>query len=178
MAGRKGDITVMTFSNLRAALAGATIVIAASSAAYAQDDMKAAFDARYAELSGAMLGKDATKVGAILAPEYTATDIRGETHNRADALARLDKMPPEMAKMKPETKVLSVKQNGDSAAVESQMTLHMTRPGDDGKDMVLDIEITADDTWVQRGGAWQLSKSVQKAMQVSKDGEVVFKQAN
>lgn len=168
----------MSFSTMRHWLAGGVMVVAVASSAYAQEDPKVAFEARYAELSGAMLGKDSAKVGAILAPEFESTDIRGDTHTRADSLARMADMPPEMAQMKPVTKVLSVKQSGDVAAVESQMTLQMKRPDENGAEMTLDIAMTANDTWVQRGGVWLLQKSVQKEMSVSKDGEVVFKQAN
>ena len=168
----------MSFSMMRQVLASGAMVVAVAGAAYAQEDPKAAFEARYTELTGAMMSKDKAKVGAMMAPEYEATDIQGNTHTRADSLDRLDKLPPEMAAMKPVTKVISVKQNGDTAAVESQMTMQMKRPGEDGTEMTLDIAVTGNDTWVQRGGAWMLQKSVQKEMTVSKDGEIVFRQAN
>jgi Domain of unknown function (DUF4440) len=168
----------MGFQAMRGFLAGGVMVVAAASAAYAQQDPKAMFETRYAELSAAMLGKDAAKAGAILAPDYESTDIRGETHTRADSLSRLADLPPEVANMKPATKVVSVKVNGDTAAVESQLTMQMKRPDENGAEMTLDIAVTAADTWVQRGGAWLLQKSVQKEMTVSKDGEVVFRQAN
>ncbi len=154
------------------------MVVAVAGAAYAQEDPKLAFEARYAELSSAMLGKDGARVGAILAPDFQSTDIRGDTHTRAESLERMSQIPAEMAELKPVTKVLSVQQSGDTAAVESQMTMHMKRPDESGTEVTLDIAVTANDTWVQRGGAWLLQKTVQKEMSVSKDGEVVFKQAN
>ena len=168
----------MSFSTMRHWLAGGAMVVAVAGAAYAQEDPKVAFEARDSELSAAMLGKDGAKVGAILAPDFQSTDIRGDTHTRADSLARMADMPPEMAQMKPVTKVLSVKQSGDTAAVESQMTMQMKRPDESGTEVTLDIAMSANDTWVQRGSVWLLQKSVQKEMSVSKDGEVMFKQAN
>lgn len=83
-----------------------------------------------------------------------------------------------MANMKPETKVLTVKVSGDTAAVDSQMNLQMKRPDENGEEMTLDIAVISADTWVNRGGVWLLQKSVQKEMTVSKDGEIVFRQAN
>jgi hypothetical protein len=168
----------MSFSTMRGWLAGGVLMVAVAGSAYAQEDPKLALEGRYAELSAAMLGKDAAKAGAIMAPDFEATDIRGETRNRAESLAQLDQMPPGMENMKPETKVLSVKLNGDSAAVDSQVTMQMKRPDETGAEMTLDIAMTSVDTWVQRGGVWLLQKSVQKEMSVSKDGEVVFRQAN
>lgn len=168
----------MSFSTMRHWLAGGAMVVATAGAAYAQEDPKAVFEARYAELSTAMLGKDAGKVGSILAPEFESTDIRGETHTRADSLEQMGKMPAGMENMKPVTKVLSVKQNGDTATVESQMTMQLKRPDENGEEVTLDIAVTANDVWIQRGGTWLLQKSIQKELSVSKDGEVVFRQAN
>jgi Domain of unknown function (DUF4440) len=168
----------MSYSTMRHWLAGGAMVVAMAGVAHAQEDPKVAFEARYTEMTGAMLSKDAVKLGAVLAPEFESTDIRGETHTRAQMIENLAKMPPEMAQMKPSTKVVSVKQTGDTAAVESQMTIQIKRPDESGQEITLDIAMTGADTWVQRGGVWLLQKSVQKEMTVSKDGEVVFKQAN
>lgn len=166
----------MSFSTMRHWLAGGAMIVAVAGAAQAQEDPSAALNARYAEFTAALLGKDSAKLGTILAPEYQATDIRGETRNRADLLARVGQMqvPPEM---KPQTKVLSVKLDGTTAAVESQTLLQIQRPDENGKDVKLDIAITAQDTWVQRDGVWLFQKSVQQEMAISKDGEVVFRQA-
>ncbi|HOB14795.1 MAG TPA: nuclear transport factor 2 family protein [Novosphingobium sp.] len=166
----------MSFSTMRHWLAGGAIAVAIVGSAQAQQDPNAMFEARYTELRTAMLGGDKATVEKILAPEYEATDIRGETHQRAMVLERLGQLPEGMEQ--PQGKVLTVKVNGDSAAVESQMTMHMKRTGDDGAEMALEIVIVSDDQWVQRGGAWLLKSSVQKDISVSKDGEVVFHQAN
>lgn len=165
----------MKFSTIQGWIAGGAMIVAIAGTAHAQD-ATAGFESRYAELTGAMLGKDSAKLGAILAPEFESTDIRGETHNRAEALARMGQIPGGQD-VKPQTKVLSVKMTGDSAAVESLMTVQIKRPDQNGDEMALDIAIAANDTWVQRGGAWMLQKTVQKEMTVSRGGEVVFRQA-
>lgn len=169
---------MMSFSMMRPMLAGGLVAIAMAGSVQAQEDPKAAFEVRYTEMRNAMLTKDRAATEKMLAADYVSTDIRGDTHNRTEVLDRLAQLPPEMANMKPETKVLAVKVSGDTAAVESQMTMQMKRPDENGEEMTLDIAVVSADTWVNRGGAWLLQKSVQKEMTVSKDGEVVFRQAN
>jgi Domain of unknown function (DUF4440) len=168
----------MSFQAMRGVLAGGVMAVAVAGAAYAQADPKAVFEARYIELTSAMLSKDPAKVGAMVTADYESTDIRGDTHNRAEVIEQMGKMPAGMENMKPETKVLGVKLSGDTAAVDSQMNVQMKRPDETGAEMTLDIAIVSADTWVNQGGVWLLKKSVQKELTVSKDGEVVFKQAN
>lgn len=162
---------------MQGALAGSAMIVAVAGAALAQDDAKAAFEARYTELRTAMVGRDTDKVGAVLAPDYQSTDMRGETHSRSEVLERLGQMPGG-SDAKPQTRVIGVKLNGESAAVDSEMSVQMKRPDEKGEEMTLDITVKADDTWVQRGGAWLLQKTVQKEMVVARNGEVVFRQAN
>ena len=168
----------MSFSMMRPLLAGGLVAVALVGSVQAQEDPKAAFEARYTAMSTAMLAKDRAATETLLAPDYESTDIRGEVHNRAEVLNKLAELPPEMANMKPKTKVLTVKVSGDTAAVDSQMNLQMKRPDENGEEMTLDIAVVSADTWVNRGGVWLLQKSVQKEMTVSKDGEIVFRQAN
>ncbi len=168
----------MSFSMMRPLLAGGLIAVALVGSVQAQEDPKAAFEARYTAMCTAMLAKDRAATEKLLATDYESTDIRGEVHNRAEVLNKLAELPPEMANMKPETKVLTVKVSGDTAAVDSQMNLQMKRPDENGEEMTLDIAVVSADTWVNRGGVWLLQKSVQKEMTVSKDGEIVFRQAN
>ncbi|MFM5954823.1 MAG: nuclear transport factor 2 family protein [Novosphingobium sp.] len=164
----------MGFSTMRPWLAGGILAVAMATAAYAQDD-QAAFEARYTQLRTAMLAKDRSAAESLLAADYQSTDIRGETHTRSEVLDRMAQIPEGVDP--PQNKVLKLTVAGDSAAVESQMTMHMKRPGEDGAEMKIDITVISDDTWVQRSGTWLLQKSVQKDMSVAKDGEVVFHQA-
>ncbi len=168
----------MSFSMMRPLLAGGLVAIAVAGSVQAQEDPKAAFEVRYTEMRNAMMAKDRAATEKLLAPDYQSTDIRGDVHNRTEVLDKLAQLPPEMANAKPETKVLSVKVTGDTAAVDSQMTMQMKRPDESGAEMTLDIAVVSADIWVNRGGTWLLQKSVQKELTVSKDGEIVFRQAN
>ena len=166
----------MSFSGMRGWLAGGAMIVALATTAQAQQDPKALFDARYGEINAAMIAKDAQKLGALLAPEYQSTDIRGETRTRAEVLERMG-MIPAGVDLRPETHAEAVTLDGDRATVTSKMTAQVERPDDKGGTMKLDIAVTAADTWVQRGGAWLLQNSVHQELAVSRDGEVVFRQA-
>lgn len=167
----------MSFSTMRHWLATGTMIVAVAGAAQAQEDPKAVFESRYAELTTALFGADRSLAEGMLAPEYESTDIRGETYTRAQALERIGRRPDGM-NFTPQTTVLKVKLNGTSASVDSQMAVKMQRPDENGEEMTLEITIVSADTWVQRGGVWLMQKSVQKEMSVARNGEVVFRQAN
>lgn len=167
----------MSFSTTRHWLAAGTMIVAVAGAAQAQEDPKAVFEGRYAELTTALLGKDRVGAEKLMAPEYESTDIRGDTYSRSEVLDRMGQMPGG-ADFKPQTSVLKVKLNGTTAAVDSQMQIKMQRPDENGEQMTLEITVVSADTWVQRGGVWLMQKSVQKEMSVARNGEVVFRQAN
>jgi hypothetical protein len=51
-----------------------------------------------------------------------------------------------------------------------------SRTGDDGKPHTMEMTSVSNDTWVKVGDDWRLKASVQKSMEVKRDGEVVFSQ--
>lgn len=167
----------MRFSTMRHWLASGVMIVAVAGAAQAQEDPKAVFEGRYAELGTALFGDDRSAAERLLAPEYESTDIRGETYTRAQALERIGRRPEGMD-FTPQFTVLKASPNGTTAAVDSQMTIKMQRPDESGEEMTLEITVVSADTWVQRGGIWLIQKSVQKEMTVARNGEVVFSQAN
>ena len=167
----------MAFSNLRPWLAGAAIAVSIVGSASAQD-AKTAFDARYTELSAAMQTRDAAAISKVIASGYVMIDIQGDEHAMADMQAMMAKMPAAADPAKgPKTIVLSAAITGTTALVKQQMDVHMVRKDEAGTEMVLDVTILSDDTWVQRGGTWLLVRSEQKDLTVKKDGEVAFHQA-
>ena len=167
----------MAFSNLRTMLAGAAIAVSIVGTAYAQD-AKTTFDARYAEMHTAMQARDAAATNKLLAPEYVMVDIQGDEHPMAEVQEMMAKMPAAADPAQgPKTTVLSATITGTTALVKQQMEVHVVRKDEAGTEMVLDVTILNDDTWVQRGGTWLLARSEQKDLTVKKDGEVAFHQA-
>jgi ketosteroid isomerase-like protein len=159
-------------------LGGAVAVaIASATAAAAQDDAKALFQARYDTFRSAMAAKDAAAAGAVLAPGYSMTDIRGETRDASGLQAMMAQMPPGLSENS-KTTVLEATVTGDSAAVKQELAAAMKRPGPDGNEMNLELSVVSNDTWVKIGDAWLLKTSVQKDLVVKRDGEVFFKQSN
>lgn len=156
---------------------GAIAAVAIASSAAAQEDPKTMFQARYEAFRTAMAAQDQAAVGAILAPGYTMTDIQGEVRDAAAVAQMMQRMPGNLSR-EAKTTVLEATVTGDTAAVKQQLAAKATRPGPDGKDMAMELEVTSNDTWVKNGDAWQLKTSVQKDIVVKRDGDVVFKQSN
>ncbi len=154
------------------ALASVALVAPAA----AQDDAVAQFQGRYTALRTAMETRDAAAVARFFAPEYTMTDLRGETRSGTDVLARMQKMGARASDpaRKIETTVLSATIAGDSATVEQQLTGGGKRAGEDGVEHTMELVMKSTDTWVKRGDVWQIAKSVQTGMIVKRDGEVFF----
>lgn len=151
--------------------------LALSSPALAQADPAALFQARYADLRSAMQDKDAAKLSAVLAPDYTMTDIQGEEHDAAAMSERMGRMP-QNAGRSVETRVISATITGESAAVEQELAAGMTRAGADGMEHRMELQLRSADTWALRGGNWLLVRSVQKELTVKRDGEVFLHQQN
>lgn len=155
---------------------GAVVAVAIASSATAQEDPKTLFQSRYDTFRAAMAAQDQAALGAIMAPGYTMTDIQGEVRDSAAVAAMMQRMPGGMSDAK--TTVLEATITGDSAAVKQQLNAKAKRPGPDGNEMALELEVTSNDTWVKNGDAWQLKATVQKEIVVKRDGEVFFKQSN
>ena len=145
--------------------------------AFAQADPAALFQARYADLRSAMQDKDKARIAAVLAPEFTLTDIQGEQHKAAAMTERMGRMP-QSAGRSVETKVLSAAITGDRAAVEQELTGAMSRTDPDGEEHNMELQLRSSDIWALRGGNWLLVSSVQKELTVKRDGEVFLHQQN
>ncbi|MCZ8017994.1 nuclear transport factor 2 family protein [Novosphingobium sp.] len=156
---------------------GGIVAVALASAAAAQEDPKALFQARYDAFRGAMAAQDQAAVSAILAPGYTMTDIQGEVRDASAVSTLMQRMPGGIGR-NAVTTVLEATVTGDTAAVKQQLAAKTTRPGPDGNDMALEFEVVSNDTWVKSGEVWLLKSSVQKDLTVKRDGEVFFKQSN
>ena len=159
-------------------LAGTLAAIAVAFPAQAQDDAKAVFQARYGELRTAMEAHDADGVGKVMAPDYQATDLRGEVRTRADMMERMAKMAgraPDPSR-KAETTVISAVISGDTAKVEQQLSGGGKRTGDDGAEHTMEMVMKNTDDWAKRSGVWMLVKSVQTGITVKRDGEVFFQE--
>ncbi|WP_423142011.1 nuclear transport factor 2 family protein [Parablastomonas sp. CN1-191] len=172
----------------------AVAAVAISAPVLAQDDVKAGFETRYAQLRTAMEAHDDAAMGAIMAPDYAMTDLNGETHTR-DQMRQMsarrggparppsDQAPADGAKPaspKPERQVTLTVQSatvsGPVATVLLQTHANGSRTGEDGKPHTMEMTSLSSDTWVKAGDAWQLKASVQKSIEVKRDGEVVFTQ--
>lgn len=153
-----------------------------STPALAQEDAKAAFQARYAELRTAMEAHDAAKVSALIAPDYQMTDINGQVRDFAAVMERMNRMRQGAGagaggERKANTTVLSATITGDSAQVEQRFEGGGKRTGDDGEEHTMEMIVLSSDVWVKKGDAWLLQKSDQKDLTIKRDGEEFLHQA-
>lgn len=171
----------------------AAAALAISAPILAQTDAKADFQARYTQLSEAMQARDEAAVGAILAPDYTMTDANGDTRTRDQMMgarrggparpagaAPASPSDPAKAAARPQRQVTTTVQSatvsGPIANIVLQTQASGSRTGDDGKPHTMEMSSVSNDTWVKVGDAWKLKATVQKSIEVKRDGEVVFKQ--
>lgn len=132
----------------------------------------ALFSRRYADLRSAMEKGEAEGIEAILTPDFTSTDRRGETRTVDDVIS----MSARMAMMgdpggrKSTTTIASIAMNGDGADIEQTTDTTMSRAGRDGQTHKLEMIATSDDHWVNQKGVWRLQKQTPKAMKIMRDG--------
>lgn len=158
-------------------LAAGIAMAVIGSAAQAQNDPKALFSARYGELRTAMAAGDTSGIAQLVTPDYSMTDIRGESHDAA-GLAVLAQRMQGGSDRKIESEVLKVALTGAQAAVEHKTSTSLTRSGPDGQPHQLQMIVVSDDSWVQVNNTWLLRTSVQKDLTVLRDGAEFFHQAN
>lgn len=161
-------------------LAAGLAAITLTSGALAQDDPKALFGARYAELRTAMQARDTAAIAKVITPDYTMTDIRGGSHDAAGLLALVGRMQAAggTGERKIEGEVVSATITGSTATVKEKSDTKATRTGPDGKPQTMELILVSDDTWALVDGVWRLKTSVQKDLTVMRDGEEFFHQAN
>lgn len=165
-----------------------------------EGDSTSAFQERYAELRTAMQAHDEAAVDKLVAPDFSLTDIRGDSHGREDLVERGGRMggrgdrqparadagkhgdkdgqPAPHPERKIEQTVLSATVQGNLATIDQQLSMSGKRAGDDGDEHTMEMTMRATDTWARQDGAWVLKSSVQKDMTVKRDGDVVFHQGS
>lgn len=135
-------------------------------------DAKAMFQQRYADLRSAMEKGEAEGIEAILTPDFTAVDRRGQTRTVDDVIS----MSARMAMMgdpgdrKTAITINSVAMNADSADVNQTTDTKMTREGRDGQTHQLEMISTSNDHWVNQKGVWRMQKQTPQAMTMKRDG--------
>ncbi|WP_176399736.1 DUF4440 domain-containing protein [Novosphingobium sp. B 225] len=145
----------------------------------AQDDPKALFNARYAELTQAMQAKDVAAVAKVVTADYLMTDIRGDTHDAAGLVTLFERLSGGSAGgTQRKSEVLSTTFTGASAAVQNKVETHSTRVGPDGAPHQMALIVVSDDSWTLIDGTWRMKSSVQKDLTIMRDGEEFLHQAN
>ena len=135
-------------------------------------DTKADIEARYAQLKEAMAARDAPAIKALLAPKFQSTDVRGDTSDADEMIEDLGRFPANPDR-KSETTVKSLTVKGESALVEKQLDIKMSRQGPDGAAHSMEIITLSDDSWVQSPGGWLLASTAAQDLTMIRDGVVM-----
>ncbi|MDE2562279.1 MAG: nuclear transport factor 2 family protein [Sphingomonadales bacterium] len=135
-------------------------------------DAKAIFAQRYADLRKAMASGEADPILAILTPDFTFTDRRGQTRTADDMVSMAARMAMmgDPSDRKTTTSIASATIDGAAADVEQTTDTTMTREGRDGQTHQFEMISTSLDHWVQQDGVWRLQKETPKAMTLKRDG--------
>lgn len=154
------------------------IVLAVSGPAWAEDDAKTLFSARYDELAAAIEAKDPAAIARVVTPDYAMTDIRGEAHDAQGLMTMGQRLNQAATDRKRTREVMAAAVTGDTAMVRLKVDTSMTRADPDGSVHRMGLVVLSDDAWVRSDGVWRLRTSVQNEVTVQRDGEDVFHQQN
>lgn len=165
-------VLLLPLAALAAALPGAAPAQPAVQAPAPTPDAKAIFAQRYADLRAAMAKGEADPILAILTPDFTFTDRRGETRTADDMVSMAARMAMmgDPADRKTNTSIGSATIDGDAADVEQTTDTTMTRQGHDGQTHKIEMVATSLDHWVRQDGVWRLQKETPKSMSLKRDG--------
>lgn len=144
--------------------------------AHAADDAPATataatFTGLYAKFNAAMNARNTAEVGAMLAADFDGEDVAGKPRSARKLLDEISALP-EDGNRKVHSAVISLTLEGATAQVVQRL-LVTTTESLLGKKLTLELVATSDDTWIQTGAGWRLSKSMTRRMEYSANGSVL-----
>lgn len=152
------------------------MLLAAIGAAHAQS-LKSQIESHHKKIGAAMMKKDTEEVGKLFKSGFTKDfkyfeTAKSQPHG-ADQMINSMKMGlGAMKKMKAaNSKILSLKENGNKATVSTQHTMVGTMDMGDNKEHVMSFTGVSDDVYVKVNGKWLMSKMTWKSQKMTMDGK-------
>ena len=155
---------------LLASLSAVQCAVAEETAA--ESALRGVLEGRYAAMKAAMAARDRQAVAALLAPDFVSVDLADKSETREQMLAQIALLPNDPEKVS-ETKLLSVKLNGDVATVSQRYHMTTTKVDGDGVRHPVVIVTLSTDTWVRSGDTWLMQRTVTDQIDYSVDGRSV-----
>jgi hypothetical protein len=150
---------------------GALILIDNASVT-AEENLKATLQLRYNAMKIAMAAHNGPAINAVLAPDFTATDLSGAKQTASQMIAEVNDLRIDPNKVGVTT-LVSVNPVGSAIQVVQQYEMKSSRVGTDGVAHSIKLVTLSIDTWVNRGENWLLQQTVTKEMTLFRDGRLV-----
>jgi hypothetical protein len=163
-----------------AASVAAALIVACSVSptcgVFAQTNLKATLEARYAAMKAAMTTHDGSALSKLLAPDFASVDVSGNAQSADQMIAEVGALKPDPNKTSTTT-LTTVSQVGDTATVEQRYEMHTIKAGPDGVSHKIDLVALSTDTWIHPKGVWLLSKTMTDELTYSVDGKIVARKS-
>jgi len=161
---------MLSRNSIRLMLAVGTAVSLMPAVALA--DVRSDFEARYAQLRKAMDTREPEQIKPLLTPDFSATDIGGESQSADDLIDRLSMIPVDPER-KETNAIDSIEVQGNTAQVVQHLDVSGTREGRDGKTHTMTFATVSHDTWVQQPSGWLLKATEMEQVRITRDGQVL-----
>lgn len=148
-------------------------VSAAAVACRADDSLKAALESRYAAMKAAMAARDSEAITAMLAPDFAAVDVFGQSKKASRVMLELAAVKPDPNKTR-EVTLIEVTPAGDSVTVQQRYHMKTVATEADGTQHSVELVTLSTDTWVKPGDTWLLQRTVTNELSMFRDGQMVM----
>ncbi len=148
-------------------------VSAGSIAGSADDSLRAALQARYADMKAAMAAHDAAALAAILAPDFVSVDVSGQSKGASQVIADVNALKPDPNKTS-ETILISITPGANAVTVEQRYDMKTVRTAADGTQHPMELVALSTDSWVKPAETWLMQRTVTNELSFFSDGQLVM----
>jgi ketosteroid isomerase-like protein len=138
----------------------------------ADDSLRVALGARYADMKAALAAHDSAAIAAIFAPDFASVDVSGQSKGTAQVIADVTAMKPDPNRSS-ETTLLSVTPSADAVIVEQRYHMKAVVTAADGMQHSVELVTLSTDKWVKPAEIWLMQRTVTNELSVFRDGRLV-----
>ncbi|HWA82028.1 MAG TPA: hypothetical protein VG820_01240 [Fimbriimonadaceae bacterium] len=135
------------------------LAVAALSFGQQKSGAQRIIEKQIASYSKAMESKDVRGVMAVLAPTYSATDVKGVAHNREHVVIQLKSLFATAKTIRVSTKIRSFKLEKGVAHITAANVLEVDIPAGKTKISKYRSDSISEETWVPANGTWKVQST-------------------
>lgn len=147
-------------------------ISAGSTAGTADDSLRAALQARYADMKAAMAARDAAAIAAIFAPDFVSVDVSGQSKEASQVIADLNAMKPDPNRTS-ETTLIAITPGENAVTVEQRYDMKTIRTAADGTQHNIELVALSTDSWIKPADVWLIQRTVTNELSFFSDGQLV-----